>query len=46
MHTFSLISINLKSSNELHDMLESIHNDEFSKEDLKDKKTVKELKKI
>ena len=38
LQTFSLISINLKSSNELHDILESIENGEFSKEDLKDKK--------
>ena len=44
--TFSLISINLKSSNELQDMLDSIQNDELSEEDMKDKKTLKELKKM
>jgi len=44
--TFSLITINLKSSEELQNALCAIQNDEFTKDDIKDKQTVKELKKL
>lgn len=46
LQTFSLITINLKSSEELQNALSNIKNDDISKEDLKDKELVNDLKEI
>ena len=46
LQTFSLITINLKSSEELQNALSNINNDDISKEDLKDKELVNDLKEI
>lgn len=45
--TFTIININLNSSKQLQEALQSIGNDEeIKKEDIKDKKTAKELKQL
>jgi len=45
--TFTIININLNSSKQLQDALESIGNDEeIKKEDIKDKQTAKDLKQL
>ena len=46
LQTFSLITINLKSSEELQNALLNIKNDDISKEDLRDKDLVNDLKEI
>jgi len=45
LQSFSIININLNSSDELKDILESMkESDEISKDEIKDKKTAKDLK--
>ena len=44
--TFTLISINLKSNDALQNALQSIQDDNFDTDELKDKKVAKDLKKI
>ena len=46
LQTFSLITINLRSSEELQNALNAIRDDEFSKDDIKDKKVAKELQNL
>ena len=47
LQTFIIININLKSNADLQKALESMsHNEDFKKENIKDKKTVKDLKKL
>lgn len=44
--TFSIININLNSSKQLQEALISMETNEITKEDIKDKQTAKELKKL
>lgn len=44
--TFSIININLNSSKQLQEALTSMNEGEISKEDIKDKQTAKDLKKL
>ena len=44
--TFSIININLNSSKQLQEALNSMNEGEISKEDIKDKQTAKDLKKL
>ena len=46
LQTFSLITINLKSSEELREVLLAIQNDEIDEKDIMDKKVAKDLKNI
>jgi hypothetical protein len=44
--TFTIININLNSSKQLQEVLTSMNNGEITKEDIKDKQTAKDLKKL
>ena len=46
LQTFSLITINLRSSEELQSALNAIQNDDFSKDDIKDKQVAKDLRNL